>query len=134
MDLKFAFIADYAQQSGGKLHAIGVGFDTIYAPTLPAAHAMMCFVAVIEGTIAESGTKDVSLSVIDADGGYLTPPMEQQVPFDVKAPQLTGKIQLVLQLGGLQIPKYGDYALHLVIQGNDIVRVPFRVIEPPTTA
>ena len=134
MDLKFAFIADYAQQSGGKLHAIGIGFDTIYASKLPATHPMLCFVAVIEGTIAESGTKDVSLSIIDADGGNLVPPIQQQIAFEVKPPQLVSKLQLVMQLGNLQIPRYGEYALHLVVQGNEMERVPFRVIEPPTTA
>ena len=134
MELKFAFIADYAQQSGGKLHAIGIGWDTIYAKTLPATHPMLSFVAEIEGTIAETGTKDVSLRIIDADGGDVGPPLQHQIPFDVKAPQLAGKIQVVIQIGNLQFQKFGAYALHLVMQGNEMATLPFRVIEPPTTA
>ena len=31
MEVDFAFISDYAEESGGKLHALGIGIDTIHA-------------------------------------------------------------------------------------------------------
>ncbi len=106
----------------------------MYAPSLPLIHPMMSFVARVRGTIAEVGTKSVVLRLIDADGHDVIPPLEQQVPFDVRPPQLEGRINLVIMLGGLQFKKYGAYAFHLVVQGNDMGSTRFHVMEPPTTA
>lgn len=93
----------------------------------------MCFVASLRGTIAESGTKDIKLRIIDADGDDVLPVYQQQVPFDVKPPLLAGNIDIVIALGGLEFTKYGPYAFHLVVQGNEMVTLPFNVIEPPKT-
>ena len=133
MDCQFAFLCDYGQESGGKLHALGVGWDTIYAGTLPARHPMMCFIARLSGTIVEAGTKELGIRIIDADGLDIVPPISQAIPFEVKPPQLSGNINVVINLGGLLLPKYGPYALHLTVQGQDIKTVPFRVSEGPTT-
>ena len=40
MEVNFAFLCDYADQSGAKMTAIGIGFDTIYATRVPAVHAL----------------------------------------------------------------------------------------------
>ena len=82
MDCQFAFLCDYGQESGGKLHALGVGWDTIYAGTLPARHPMMCFIARLSGTIVEAGTKELGIRIIDADGLDIVPPISQAIPFD----------------------------------------------------
>ena len=37
MRLDFAFLCDYADASG-KVHALGIGVDNIYAPQVPARH------------------------------------------------------------------------------------------------
>ena len=133
MECKFAFICDYAERDR-KLHAIGIGWNALYAQTLPTMHPMMCFVAVVRGTIAEVGTKSVSVRLIDADGEDVIPPLQHQVSFEVKAPLLEGDIQLVMNLVNLQFKKYGPYAIHLVVQGHEMASVSFNVSEPPTTA
>jgi hypothetical protein len=132
LDCKFAFLCDYAAREG-KLYALGIGWENLYAPSLPWKHPMMCFVASLRGTIAESGTKDIKLRIIDADGDDVLPVYQQQVPFDVKPPLLAGNIDIVIALGGLEFTKYGPYAFHLVVQGNEMVTLPFNVIEPPKT-
>ncbi len=137
MECKFAFLCDFAEESGGKLHAIGIGWDTIYARIPPGGvsiHSMMTFVASIRGTIAESGTKEVMLRLIDADGEDVLPPQQQNIPFAVKAPQLSGNMNFVVQLGGVPFKKYGAYALHLLVQGNEMGPVVFNVSPLPTTA
>jgi hypothetical protein len=134
MQLKFAFLCDYAEEAGGKLHAVGIGWDTIYARTLPVAHPMMCFVAVLKGTIAETGTKNLALRLIDADGNDVVPPLLQQAHFVVRAPALEGDIKYVAQLGSVQISKLGSYAVHLTVDGNELANVPFSVSAGPTTA
>lgn len=95
---------------------------------------MMCFVASISGSLAEVGTKEIGLRIIDADGADVMPPMVQSVPFEVRPSELVGTINLVINIGGLAFQKFGPYAIHLTLQGSDVARVPFRVTEPPTTA
>jgi hypothetical protein len=94
----------------------------------------MCFVAVLQGTVAESGTKRVVLRLIDADGDDVIPPMEQQIPFEIRPPRLGGNLDLVFQLNGVVLNKMGSYAFHLLVQDYEMVTVPFTVAEPPTTA
>ena len=43
MNLDFAFICDYAEVSG-KINALGIGFDTIYSPKVPAKHPLFFLV------------------------------------------------------------------------------------------
>ena len=133
MECEFAFLCDHAVQER-KLHAIGIGWDTLYAAKVPTTHPMMCLVAKIRGSMAENGTKDISLHVIDADGEHVIPPMERQLPFEVKPPKVTGYMQLVMSLAGLKFPKYGSYDIRLAVQGNEMVTVTFYVAEPPTTS
>ena len=130
MDIEFAFLCDYAQQES-KLNAIGIGWDTIMAPELPVRHTIMTFVARLRGSVAEAGVKDVTLRIIDADGQDVIPPVQQQMTFNVQSPALAGFLNVVVQLGGLEFQKYGAYAIHLLLGGNELARVAFQVVQPP---
>jgi hypothetical protein len=131
MDIEFAFLCDYAQQES-KLNAIGIGWDTIMAPELPVRHTIMTFVARLRGSITEAGVKDVTIRIIDADGQDVIPPVLQQMPFNVQQPALYGFLNVVIQLGGLEFQKYGAYAIHLLLSDNELARVAFQVVQPPT--
>ena len=133
MECDFIFLCDYATRDT-KLHAVGIGWDNLYAATLPVRHPVMCLVARLSGSLAENGTKDISLRLLDADGTDVVPAMTQQVAFEVKSPRLVGTMQLVMQMGGIEFQKYGAYALHLLLQGNEIGSVSFNIAEPPSTA
>ena len=39
--LEFAFLSDFAEESGGKLHALGIGVDAVHAPAVPARHPQL---------------------------------------------------------------------------------------------
>jgi hypothetical protein len=133
MECQFAFVCDHAEQDH-KLHALGIGWDTIYAQSLPCLHSTMGFVAGLRGSLAEAGTKTVMLRLIDADGEDVIPPMENQVAFDLRPPLLEGNLRIVLNLVNVQFKKYGPYAIHLVLQGNEMASVTFNISEMPTTA
>lgn len=133
MDCDFAFLCDFAQQDR-KLHAIGIGWDVIYAAAIPVVHPTMTFVASLRGSIAEKGTKEIGVRLIDADGEDVVPPVEQQMPFEVKPGQLEARANVILQFTGVQFKKYGQYAIHLTVQDNEMKSVPFRVAEMPQTA
>src|SRR5574342_664165 len=105
METEFAFLCDYAQQES-KLNALGIGWDTIIAPELPVRHTIMTFVARLRGSMAEVGPKDVMIRIIDADGQDVIPPVEQQLQFNVQTPALFGFLNVVVQLGGLELRSY----------------------------
>ena len=130
MEIEFAFLCDYAQQES-KLNAIGIGWDTIMAPELPVRHTIMTFVSRLRGSMAETGVKDVAIRIIDADGQDVIPPVQQQMQFNVQAPALFGFLNVVIQLGGLELRTYGAYAIHLLLSGNELARVAFQVVPPP---
>jgi hypothetical protein len=129
---EFAFLCDYAEKEG-KIHAVGIGWDTLYAPELPHRHPMIAFVGRVSGTAAEKGPKDISIRLLDADGEDVGPTIDQQLPFEVQPGKLKGNLEVVVQFGGIEFKKYGTYAIHLVIQGNEMASVSFEVSPPPTT-
>ena len=56
MDVDYAFLCDSAQESGGKVHALGIGIDGIFAPVLPATHSVV-LVAQFRYWAAEAGSR-----------------------------------------------------------------------------
>lgn len=133
VEVEFAFICDYAEQDR-KLHAVGIGWDTIFAQQVPTRHPQMTFAAKLIGSVAEAGSKDFSLRLIDADGEDVIPPITGQFPFEVKPGQLEAAANIVLNMGGVEFKKYGAHAMHLVVQGLQMKVVRFAVAPPPQTA
>ena len=133
MRCAYSFLCDFAQESGGKIHALGIGWTDIHAPSVPATHPQLSFVASLHGTIAEAGTKRVELRLIDADGADVMPRLEASLEFAVNAPATEGRMNLIFNLNGIEFPRYGQYAFHLVVQGNEMAQERFNVREPPAT-
>jgi hypothetical protein len=63
----FAFICDYAEATG-KINALGIGFDTIFAPNVPTKHPSFFLVVQLRASTVEAGDKQLKISLIDADG------------------------------------------------------------------
>lgn len=133
MDIDFAFICDYADISG-KINALGIGFNTLYSPTLPLLHPHFYLVAQLRTNITEAGTKNLEVRLIDADGGDVIPPITGT--FEISRPEAgtesTGRIEIAFV--SVTFPRYGSYSLHLLVQGREMVRIPLRVAQPPPTA
>ena len=133
MVIDFAFVCDYAD-SGNKLSALGIGFDTIYAQEVPCRHPSFHLVAQLRASVAEAGRKDVNIRLIDADGKDVIPPISAGMEVPQPPPGALEAVgRLVVGFGGIKFTAYGQYALHVVVQGNEMVRIPIRVAQPPAT-
>ncbi len=139
MEVAFAFLCDYADTSGPKLTAVGVGLDTIHAAEVPVRHHAMYAVAAFSFTRAEAerGRKQVGIHIVDADGVPVMPAIDLDMP--VEAPQLgynyrTNRIALALQ--GLTFPKFGDYSVSWLVDGMEVRTLPLKVVQsvPPKDA
>ena len=130
MEVDFAFACDYADLSG-KIHALGIGFDTIFAREVPARHPIFYVVAQLRSSVAEAGVKEFEFRLIDPDGTDVIKPLKGS--FEVPAPagvtETKGRIGMAFH--NVRFPRYGHYSLHLVVQGREMVRLPLRVAPQP---
>ena len=132
MELDFAFICDYADTQG-KVAALGIGFDTIYAKELPCRHALMCFVTRLRAHRTESGHKTVKVDIIDSEGAEVattTGDIEFKQPPDNI---LESTATVAFRFEGLEFQRYGAYSLHLLLDGNEIHRIGLNVSPLPVT-
>ena len=132
MEIDFAFICDYAEV-GGKINALGIGFDTIFVKDLLTPHPHMHLVAQLRASITEAGRKKLTVEIIDADGHSIIPNIEGDV--EIRSPEVG--VEAVGRLGigfnNIKFERYGQHSLHLLIDGNEMRRIGFRVVAPPAT-
>jgi hypothetical protein len=127
MECEFAFLCDFAEQDR-KLHAVGIGWETIQARELPHRQPNMGIVARLRGSVAEAGTKDVSVRLIDADGEDVIPAINQTLKFEPRG--IEGHVNLVVQLTNVQFKSYGSYAVYVTVGGEQKARLSFSVAQP----
>ena len=132
MEVSFAFLCDYADQAGGKMVAVGIGIDTIYATKIPATHPLLFAVIGLRFSAVESGSKQVGIRLIDADGKNIMPPLDVTVNVAPPTPgYMYRTLRIVSALHGLKFDKYGDYSISWLVGEQEVKQVPFKVAEPP---
>ena len=132
MEVKFAFLCDYADQSSGKISAIGVGFDTIYAGNVPARHPLFFSVISIKFSTTEAGPKRVGMHLTDADCYNIGPACETTSEVGSTTPGfLYRNQQIALAMHGVTFPSYGDYTVSWLVCGQEIKVVSLKVAQPP---
>ena len=129
MQLDFAFICDYAD-STSKVVAIGIGFDQIQAPSLPARHPRLCVVARFRAHKTEVGRKQARVVIMDADGSEVAA-VEGALDFTEPIDRLETTATLVVNFDNLNFERYGPYSAHVLLDGNEMHRMGFEVSEPP---
>ena len=128
MEIPFAFICDAADVAGGKVHAMGIGFDTIVATEVPTIHPVFYFVAQFKASITEMGEKPATLRLIDDDGQDIVAPVHLLVHIQPPTPgQLKTTGWIAWRFVGTVFPSYCEYSLHLTVSGHEMVRIPVRV-------
>ena len=64
-----AFLADAVQASGGKLHALGIGWQVIQTTAFPARHDRVGIGLIVRTVAAEAGQHTLTLTLLDPEGG-----------------------------------------------------------------
>ncbi|MDP9293581.1 MAG: hypothetical protein M3O90_04005 [Actinomycetota bacterium] len=141
MDLDFAVLADgVTGRSDGKLDIYGAGFDTIFAPAVPALHPRL--VLAVRILISQhEGEHDHRVDVVlqGADGVELARAHTELAPLpdDMRAAIEPGRqlgLGMLLNFENVIFPEYGSYQLAIHWDGNE-ARAPLRlfVLTPPTS-
>ena len=130
MEVKFAFLCDFAEESGGKVHARGVGVDQIQTPVVPATHPQLSVVVAFSYEGSDAGTQALAIRVIDADGHGIIPSIEGHLTLNDPGGAV-GQGRVLFQLTGVQFQRYGDYAVEVAIAGVSVASLPLTVALPP---
>src|SRR5438128_8373688 len=69
MDIE-AFLADAVQASGGKLHALGIGWQVIQTTAFPARHDRIGIGLIVRTVAAEAGQHTLTLTLLDPEGEH----------------------------------------------------------------
>jgi len=126
-------LCDFAADYGGKLNIIGV-FDSIFAKQMPAVHAHCCIAVKLRFEKIEEGPKRLRLSLTDVDGKSILPPFE--IPITVSMPNdiHTNTIQVVANIDGLKIERFGEYSINLAVDSRHEASIPFFARQMPSNA
>jgi hypothetical protein len=130
MHTDFAFVCDFAE-AGAKINALGIGFDTIYAPQLPVRHPHFSLVVQLRASTAEAGQKRIQVSLVDDDGKDVIPPVQGQFNLPRAEGRTYGLGRFVMEFNNVEFRAYGSYTVAVTVEGMEVAAIPFRVAEPP---
>ena len=133
--LNFGALADNAHvDASGKLYILGE-FRYILAPTVPARHGHLAVVARWTATTSElDKTHSLEVEIVDQDGSAIIPRSPRiEFKFAPIGPAAHGEVQaqIVLQMDGLLLPKFGNHAINFWVDGVTAGRIPFFVTQLP---
>lgn len=128
--LDFMIPAQFVRHLGGMLDILGAGIDTIHTAVLPTSHSLGLAVRITFDSTDKPGEQHELKFVFNGDDEDLltvhatltAPPKLDHVPMHWK----TG-VGLALSLT-VPIPRYGDYSLVLLIDGQEAGDLDFRAI------
>jgi len=134
MELDFAFLADAADVTMGKLFVMGGAFDTIHVPGFPAVHPMLAVVVRLLFKPHDLDRKhELEILLLDADGrqtasakGDLNMPKAPGAPAGWKQ-----AIILPLRFYNLPFKLAGHYSFEILADGQMLKAIPLRIIEAP---
>jgi hypothetical protein len=126
MELEVFTLCDAAADYQSRLSILGV-FDSISAASVPATHPH-CAVAVrLRFKKIEEGQHTLVLHIVDSDGNMIIPALNGEFSVLLNGPERAGAINLVLNLQGLTFNTYGEYAINLAIDRQEMASLPFWV-------
>jgi hypothetical protein len=131
-----AFLADSVQAAGGKLHALGIGWQVIQVSSIPARHDRVGLGLVVRTTPDEAGAHTLNVSLLDPSGAPRLFGDEPSFEAGFASPDGAGTATLALNLDGLVFESEGEHTFVLGVDGREAVRLPFHVqtrpIPPPS--
>jgi len=131
MELDFAFLADAADVSMGKLFVMGGAFDTINVGGFPASHPTLAVVVRLMLSPMDLDRKHkLEILLLDADAHHIASANgELMVPKSPEAPA-GWKQAVILPLRFFNVPfkEPGHYSIEILADGTMLKAIPLRVV------
>jgi hypothetical protein len=131
MNLETFLICDAATDNGGKLNLLGA-FDSVFLNEVPGTHPHCAVVVRLRFDKSEAGEHTITLHLIDEDGKHAIQPLEGRLRVHGNM-NATATTNLILNMQGLKLTRFGELAFHLQIDGKPLASLPLyvRKITPP---
>lgn len=131
MNTEIAFLCDSATDDRGKLHALGIGIDSVQGDSLPMTHPRFIIVCVVKYSTAEAGEKRMGIRLLDPDARDTITPIEQGITFSPREGVVDAKARIIVEVNSVTFNSAGPHAFHLVIDGSEMARLPLNVSRRP---
>ncbi len=132
MTVLFAFLADRAEMVNGKMNIVGL-FERIIASQFPARHPSMAVIARFEFPSVEYGsTTSLRIALVGPDAKEamsIEGKMEAGVSPSAPETPPVMHVDQIFQFENLVFPEAGDYAFHIVAEGETKATVPIRLMQ-----
>lgn len=112
--------------AAGKLNILG-SFDRLNSTQTPVTHPQCALAIKLRFERVEEGTKSIRIQFVDADGKAVMPTLDTttQVRFGPIDSNATASLVLVIQQ--LRLPRFGEYAIDLAVNGHHAGSIPLIV-------
>ena len=127
MNTELAFLCDSATDDRGKLHALGIGIDSVQGDTLPLTHPRFIIVCVVRYSAVEAGEKTMGIRLLDPDAQDIIPPIQQGINFSPRQGVVDSKARIIAEVNTVTFRNSGPHAFHVVLDGNEVARLPLHV-------
>ncbi|MCL1587327.1 MAG: hypothetical protein M3092_02830 [Actinomycetia bacterium] len=135
MKLTSAMLADAAQVQSGKLFVLGGGFDTISVRKLPATHRSLSLAMVAEvGPDERQQDLELVVQLVDEDGAEVGVTAKGKLRVGAPPnlpPGSPSIVPIVSPFHNVTFPEAKGYAFVISMNGTELTRVKFRVVEIP---
>ncbi len=126
MQIEASLICDSASDYQGKLCVLGA-FDHIGAQQVPLLHPHCAVVLRVRFERAEEGKHPFRLMLIDQDGQPHGPRIDGEINIGVNPESETSVSNLILNINGLPIPRFGTFHFDFTVDGGLKARIPLYV-------
>ena len=127
MNTEVAFLCDSALEDRGKLHALGIGIDGLSGAALPITHSRLVVVCIVHHSTVEAGDKRLEIRLLDPDAQDVIPAIERTITFASREGVFDGRARIIVEVNNVTFPKAGPHAVYVVIDGNEMARLPLSV-------
>ena len=128
MNIELFVLCDAATETGGKLNILGA-FDNIYSRIAPATHPQCTIAMRVRFNQIEKGKHRLRVNIVDEDGKLIIPSLDANITVDFPQQTDSGVTNLVLNIQGLKLEKFGKYSVDLAIDGRHESSVPLNFIQ-----
>ena len=133
MDIEIFTLCDAATDNHGKLNILGT-FDSIWSKQIPAIHPHCSVALRLRFYRIEEGEHKIKINIVNEDGQLIAPSLNATTNIQFNNnPESSIVRNMAINIQGLKMEKYGDYAIDMAIDGRQEASLPLRVRKPPET-
>ena len=128
MNIEAFLLCDCATDQQGKLNVLGA-FDSLFFKEMPGVFQICSIAARVRFEKIEVGEHELRLSIIDADGKHIVPPLGGKVTVRIGKDADSIAVNFVLNLRDLKFERFGMHRVDFAIDGQLQKSLPIRVVE-----